>query len=329
MNLISKLSNNSLHEQTLEAAAREKNATLTLLEFLAEVDQRRVYAERGYPTLWEYVRKALGYSESQTSERISAMRLTRRVPEIKENLKQGKLTLTSTLQLSYFAKREKLSPEKTVSVMQNILGKSKRDVEKVFLSLQTVPAPKPDSVKVVGADSCGQSTSRIAFDADEEFVQLIERIKQIKGNPALGLQDLFKIAMKEFVGRREVKQKSHRQVSQQQNRQVSAGTNHNKLHPAEVVNQPPGSEYEQNSRYVSVKVRASIRNRSKDQCEYVEPITNYRCESKSGLQFDHILPHAIGGTSELHNIRHLCRTHNLLAATQVYGAHKMNRYLKM
>ena len=287
--------------------------------------------------MWGYVRKALGYSEPQTSERVSAMRLMRLVPEIKENLKAGKLTLTSTLQLAYFARREKLSPEKTVSVMENIVGKSKREVEKVLLGLQTVAVPKPDSVKTLSPDS-----SRLAFDADEEFMQLMERIKQIKGNPALNLQELFKITMKEFVDRRKPKPpnppRSKQIVLQRQAAPQKQTARYNKtgLRPAEVSASflktvkltSPKANSAYISPYISVAARAAVRERSKDRCEYIFPLTNHRCESRSALQFDHVHPRALGGKSEFQNIRHFCRTHNLLAASQIFGVEKMRPFLR-
>ena len=46
------LSNSVLHEETISAAKSEKAATLRLLEFLAEVDFRRLYCERGYSSLF-------------------------------------------------------------------------------------------------------------------------------------------------------------------------------------------------------------------------------------------------------------------------------------
>src|SRR6185437_15510137 len=82
MDRISDLSDQELHARTLVAASKEKAATLALLDYLAEVDIRRLYSAQAYSSLWEYVHKALGYSESQASERVAAMRLMRRLPEI-------------------------------------------------------------------------------------------------------------------------------------------------------------------------------------------------------------------------------------------------------
>ena len=307
MKTITELSNEVLHLQTVHAAEVEKKSTLSLLEFLSEVDRRRLYAARGFGSLWEYVHKALGYSEAQASEPVASMRLINRVPEVANQLREGKLTLTTTAKLAFFARRENLTPDKTALILEKIIGKPSREVERVLIAEQTAIIPvRPDRIKAVSS-----KTTRLSFDADEEFLELVEKVKQIKGNPALGLEELFKLAMTEFIKKRQPKTKS------QKTDQTSP-----------IPRAPEVRSVTTQSRYIPTAVRAAVRTRSKDQCEYVDALTKQHCENKYGLQFDHIQPLTLEGTSEMHNIRHLCRTHNLLMATQIFGTKKMAPYLK-
>jgi 5-methylcytosine-specific restriction endonuclease McrA len=48
-----------------------------------------------------------------------------------------------------------------------------------------------------------------------------------------------------------------------------------------------------------------------------------RCESRKGLEIDHIVPIAAGGTHEPSNLRLLCPAHNLRAAERTLGKHIM------
>jgi CRISPR/Cas system Type II protein with McrA/HNH and RuvC-like nuclease domain len=50
----------------------------------------------------------------------------------------------------------------------------------------------------------------------------------------------------------------------------------------------------------------------------------HRCEERSGLEFDHIKPFAIGGDSSASNVRLLCSTHNQYEAERTYGADFMS-----
>lgn len=44
-----------------------------------------------------------------------------------------------------------------------------------------------------------------------------------------------------------------------------------------------------------------------------------RCEATHLLEFDHIVPYALGGTATAGNIRLRCRTHNQLEAERTFG----------
>lgn len=297
MNLLS-LSSPELHDKTFQAAANEKRATLELLEYLAEVDRRRLYAEKAYSSLWEYVHQFLGYSEAQASERVSAMRLMRKVPEVKVALGEGKLTLTSTAKLASFVRRENASPAQTIDLLQKCENQSSRTVEKILVQNSTQSIPLPERVRAVSAE-----VTRITVEVDEEFMALVKRMKELKGNPGLEVKEVFKSAMSEYVKKREVKESS---------------TSGARSEPKKGADR---------SRYVPVAVKNEIRQRSQDQCEF-RSADSQRCESRSGLEFDHITPYAKGGATEAGNLRHLCKTHNLHQAIEVFGEKRMRQYLR-
>ena len=296
MNHLPSLSNNLLHFKTLSAASDEKAATLVLLEFLAEIDRRRLYAVLGYTSLWEYVHKALQYSEAQTSDRVSSMRLMVKVPEVKAELESGKLTLTTTAKLGAHVRREKLKPEETISLLHEISGKSSREVERLLVS-QSTEQKKPDRIRPITSE-----LTRISIDVDQEFLDLVQAVKDKKGNPALSLQEVFRIAMRKYVKKAS-------------------------LRAPEVRVAPPKKAAK--SRYIPAAIKAVVRARSGDRCEYVEVKTKRRCEGRSGLEFDHIKPFANGGEHTEENLRHYCRAHNTLAAVQAFGKAKMQPFMRV
>ena len=48
-----------------------------------------------------------------------------------------------------------------------------------------------------------------------------------------------------------------------------------------------------------------------------------RCDSTHRLEYDHIIPRAVGGKSTEDNIRMLCRSHNAHAAAEVLGRQRV------
>ncbi|OUR97298.1 hypothetical protein A9Q84_13310 [Halobacteriovorax marinus] len=65
-----------------------------------------------------------------------------------------------------------------------------------------------------------------------------------------------------------------------------------------------------NQRYVSANERAHVFKRAKHCCEYRDKVQRKTCGSVYALEIDHIRPIALGGKSELSNLRLLCRAHN-------------------
>jgi hypothetical protein len=72
----------------------------------------------------------------------------------------------------------------------------------------------------------------------------------------------------------------------------------------------------------------AVMNRDGLCCSYVAA-DGTKCESKIGLQLDHIVPFGKGGGHDGNNLRVLCAKHNRLAAKKIYGAQTMSRYCKV
>lgn len=92
-----------------------------------------------------------------------------------------------------YIRREKLEPKEVASLLTEVSGKSSRDLERVLVSKST-ESRKADSVRVITNE-----LSRITIDVDQEFLELMKWVKELKGNPEISPQDLFKAAMLEYV----------------------------------------------------------------------------------------------------------------------------------
>ena len=72
------------------------------------------------------------------------------------------------------------------------------------------------------------------------------------------------------------------------------------------------------SRYISRKTKKIVWSRANSQCCYIDQETKKRCDSKYALEIDHAIPFCIGGSSNVENLRLLCRSHNQYLAHQVF-----------
>lgn len=63
-------------------AAEERHITAEVIRLLEEVDRRKIFALKGYSSLFEFATKELGYSDSSAQRRISSMRIIKQIPEL-------------------------------------------------------------------------------------------------------------------------------------------------------------------------------------------------------------------------------------------------------
>jgi hypothetical protein len=82
------------------------------------------------------------------------------------------------------------------------------------------------------------------------------------------------------------------------------------------------------SRYISADVKHAVWLRDEGQCTYVDH-DGKRCCSRHQLEFEHIIPFALGGENSVDNIRLLCRCHNSHMADRTFGRRLMNQKLRL
>src|SRR3954447_23760313 len=114
---------------------RRNQITAEFLAFLAELDQRQLFLDLGYPSLFDYCVKALGLCESTAGRHIAAARVCRSYPQALDQVARGDLHASA---LSLMKKH--LTADNADLLFEQCMRKSTRQVE-VLLAAQF---PKPD-----------------------------------------------------------------------------------------------------------------------------------------------------------------------------------------
>ena len=70
-------------------------------------------------------------------------------------------------------------------------------------------------------------------------------------------------------------------------------------------------------RYIAKAVARAVHDRDGGQCTFRDE--SGRCSERTGLHFDHVVPHALGGESTADNLRLRCGPHNQLHAERCFG----------
>jgi hypothetical protein len=307
MNLNS-ISDQELFEQIRLLSQDERRITIEILHLLREIARRRLYAQRGYESLFTFLVKELGYDEASAYRRVSAIRVIEAVPEVEQTLEQGRLSVATVAQAQTFFQQEKkrakpCSDEKKREILKKLEGKSKRETE-LILAQEAPQLPKPDQVRILNEDQ-----TEIRFAADRELLEMLQQIQALTTHRSLepGYNGLLKFMAAQVLKKLDPAQQNER----------------NSLSPEKAAAQHASKTH---ARYVPASVKREIWRKDQGKCSYVSP-TGIQCGSKHGLQLDHVTPWAMGGETSSRNLRLLCANHNRLAAIEIYGERKMHPYL--
>jgi len=162
--------------------SEERKLTYKIIEHLEEIEARKLYSDLKCTSLYDYCMKVLGYSGDEAYRRISAMRFTKRNPEIKPQVSAGKLTL-STLNILDSAQK-KIPTLDIAKIASEVIGKSKREVEVLVMS---VPAPKQVTLNLklsqTAYDKFQKAKGLLSKYSNEELIEamadlVIEREKK-------------------------------------------------------------------------------------------------------------------------------------------------------
>ena len=138
--MISKLSDKELVVMVVKKVKEEKQVVLEVLNYLEEIDKRKVFVDYGVPTLFKFCTRILLYSDSEAAIRVKAVRAIKTAPIIKEKIKAGSLNLTTAASLYSFFINNKLQDKE--DIVEKICGKSSNQAKKILHSLADNPTPR-------------------------------------------------------------------------------------------------------------------------------------------------------------------------------------------
>ena len=299
-----KLTQEELVVRTKKLVQQERKVLIEILHHLLVINNKKIYLQMGFKSLFDFCTKQLGYSEGAAYRRIQAMRLLNDVPEVKEKVINGSVNLTHLAQVQKVAANEKKQNQKIISkaqkveLLNKIENKSTRQSEVVLREFSPL-AVKPESQRVISS-----TDTEIKFIADQELMNKIEELKNLLShkhiNPSFNelLHSVTEMALIEVKRRKKILNSPDSRKTLKKHSFTSAPKK-----PCSKLNY-------KNQRYIHPTTKNEVWYRDQGCCSFKDPVTNKRCKSRFQLEFDHIQPVAFGGNSDIDNIRLLCREHN-------------------
>jgi hypothetical protein len=207
--------NPELVSRTKRLAAEERRITAEVIEHLREISERMIHLE-SYRSLSEFCQKELGYSEDQAQARVSAMKVSRVVPEVIKKVESGKLSLTNLVSANAFFNRESkegkpLALEQKREILLELEGKSTRECQRMLGDLSPGALPW-DRERILST-----SHTQITFAADQKLMEDLEKIRGLWGNQGhLSYSELLQKMAEVVLKKIDPMQRPNRQRSDEQ-----------------------------------------------------------------------------------------------------------------
>jgi len=317
------LGDDELLAALLSLVRRDNELLAELLAHLAELDQRRLYLDLGFPSLHAYCTTALGMCESTALRRITAARVCRKFPDVLSRVAKGELHLSAVCSMS-----PHLDWNNAPELIGLCTNQSRRKVDEILAAR----FPRADVREKVRLDPLSSDRYGLHFTIDAEALEELERVRALARHrlPEGELSELFKLAMRTL---RIELEKQRFSVGKKKRVRAAAtplsdSAGESTPPKADAVEEtsvpPPPAEVERETigRRPSAEVAREVYARDRGQCTFVAK-DGRRCGSREFIEFDHIDPRGLGGEPTAKNLRLRCREHNQLYARQVYGDERM------
>lgn len=174
---LKKLNDEDLLKRTRTLAENDRKLTVEILWHLAEIENRKLHAERAYSSLYEYCIKELKFSSGTSARRIAAMRLLKRLPSLEHKILSGDMSLAKISLAALFFKEQKkkfnieYSDEAKATLLSNLEFKTYREAEKILRGISPIGLMK-EKARVLGLNR-----TEITIQIDDELFEKLEFIK--------------------------------------------------------------------------------------------------------------------------------------------------------
>ena len=130
------LSDEALTGRLLEIRKQERSLLVEFLGYLAELDRRKTVVALGFPSLFSFCVDFLRMSKASAFRRTMAARLLARFPLVVEYLGDGRLNLTTLVEL-----RDVLEEGRLVDILDRAAGRTEDQVKVLVAALRPQPVP--------------------------------------------------------------------------------------------------------------------------------------------------------------------------------------------
>lgn len=139
------INDEQLLENLSQLLRQDRGLEASLLEYIGELDRRKLYRERAYSSMYQFCLDELHLSEAMAYRRITVARAARRFPRLLGKIQNGELHLTGAALLAGH-----LEPHNERELLAAATHKSKRKIEQMLAERFPKPAV-PETIRKLPA----------------------------------------------------------------------------------------------------------------------------------------------------------------------------------
>ena len=176
---LNNISNDELISRIERLVRTERKITHLILAHIAEIEDRKIFAELGFESMYAYLIKGLGYSEAAAYRRVKSAQVLRKNPEVSQKLENGSLNLSQLTPVQKCLTQSQnsgkpVSVEDTLVILKKLENKNSYETEKVLAVEFDRPVQTHESVKPQQDDSV-----RLQITLTQEQFQELEQAKSL------------------------------------------------------------------------------------------------------------------------------------------------------
>jgi len=322
----------NLNEKLKSLRQKEKELLHEILLTIKMVDQTKLFLKMAYPSLFEYLVKEIGYCPASAQRRIDAVRLMEQVPVLGYKIASGSVSLSQVAKVQQAVRAAKksgnsVSRETKQGIIEKLDHKSPRETEKILAEELQLEVSHQEKVRAQRDNSC-----KVELVFSKEEMTVLAQAKALLSNSAnpANMHDLFIDLAERFV---KSKTQARDPKVQQDGRQIhmhktsggttqpNATTNTQSISAPNSTNNTRNSHNTHNTRNtqnakpnttpLKISIRKAVLRRDQG-CQFVDPTTGRKCQSRHFLHYDHIQERQLGGDNSPENLRLLCGNHHRL-----------------
>jgi len=315
-----------------------------LLVHLGEIDERKLYLDQGFPSMFAFCVGELGFSEDVAYNRIMVAQAARRMPGILHAVRSGRVHLAGLRVLA-----PHLTIENHGNVLAEAASKSKREIEELVARLSPQPPVATVVRKLSGRpEAPPEAPLALPFGAaptmspaEPPAPATVPPPSPVRAERRDAIAPLAEDSYKfQFTGTRACRDKL-RQVQDLLRHRIPDGDvgtifeksldlmiahlKKERFAQGRKARQVPNKESSpSSSRRVPAAIQRAVFERDGGRCTFTDD-RGHRCPETGGLEFDHLDGYARTRIHRMDRIRLLCRAHNQHAAEEMYGREFMKR----